>query len=326
MPPAPPSERVQVLRASTEPGTPVRLFVGDGNQGFSTSVLGVDDGRLVLAPVRPAHGNLVLERLLGEVRLELVIAGLPHGARTRVHAVTSNAVIVELPSDLERIQRRRYFRVRAPGGLHARLHFEDGVRIRELLDLSGGGCALLAQAEDADLVEGSGVPVLQFALGDGRAFSAPAVVRRTGRRDGPWGRENILGVEFPDLPSRERYQLIAWVTERERSMLRVRTLDPVKVVPDVVVLFHDAPNVVRLRPGAALGLRSVRVRQFDGEPALAPGAEHPDAEVRVGGELVFRAALRCERADLVDEQPYLTFAFPALSPEARARLAELLRP
>lgn len=314
-----------VLRAATEPGTPVRLYLDEGGQGFATNVLGTDDGRLVLAPVRPAHGNLVLERLMGAVRVEMMVAGLPHQATSRVRAVTTDTVLLDLPSELERIQRRRYFRVRAPTAMTARLHFTDGVRLREVLDVSGGGCALLAQADDLDLGEGATVGSVQFALGDGRSFCGRGVVRRTGRRDGPWGRESIVGLEFVDLNARERYQLIAWVTERERALLRVRALEPVRQVPDVVLLMHDAPNHVRLRPGAALGVRTVRVRTFEGEPELVPGATHADVELRVGGALVFRSAMRCERADVVDGMRIATLAWDDLPPDAKGRLNEVLR-
>lgn len=322
----PPSQLFEtVLRAATEPGTPVRLYLDEGGQGFSSNVLGTDDGRLVLAPVRPAHGNLVLERLMGAVRMELMVAGLPHQATSRVRAVTPDAVMLDLPHELERVQRRRYFRVRAPTAMTARLHFPDGLRLREVLDISGGGCALLAQSDDADLAEGATIGSVQFALGEGRSFCGRGVVRRTGRRDGPWGRESVLGLEFVDLNARERYQLIAWVTERERALLRVRSLEPVRQVPDVVLLMHDAPNHVRLRPGAGLTARGVRVRTFEGEAELVAGATHADVELRVGGVQLFRTAMRCERADVVDGLRYATLVWGELAPDCKARLTEVLR-
>ncbi len=322
----PPSRNLDpLLRAATEAGTPVRLFLGDGGKGFVSAVLGMDDGRLLLAPVRPAHGNVVLERLMGPVRLELMISGMPHGATTKVCAVTSEGVLVALPAELERIQRRRYFRMRAPAGTTARVELTDGVRVRELLDISGGGCAFVAQSGDDELADGVAVAQVQFPLGDERRFVGQGIVRRASRRDGAWGRESVMGIEFVGLPARERYQLIAWVTEQERAELRARSLSTTRLVADVMVLLHDEENLVRMRRGAGLSPRSVRVVVFDDELSMTPGATHPQLELRVAGDQLFRSSARIERLDAVNGASIATLAFIELAADARQRLLDILR-
>ncbi len=324
--PRPPSRNLDpLLRAATEAGTPVRLFLGEDGQGFSSAVLGVDDGRLLLAPVRPAHGNVVLERLMGSVRIELMVSGMPHGATTRVCAVTGEGVLVALPDELERIQRRRYFRMRAPAGTTARVELADGVRVRELLDISGGGCAFVAQGGDEYLADGMAVAKVHFPLGEERRFVGQGVVRRASRRDGAWGREMVMGIEFVGLPARERYQLIAWVTEQERADLRARSLSTTRFVADVMVLFHEDANLVRLRTGAGLSPRSVRVVVFEDEPSMIPGATHPQLELRVAGEHLLRSSGRIERIDVVNGTSVATMAFTDLAGDARERLLDLLR-
>ena len=77
-------------------------------------------------------------------------------------------------------------------------------------------------------------PLVQVPLGDTAPFIACAVVRRRIRRDGPDGREEVLGLEFLGVSARDRYRLVAWITERERAELRTRSA-PVPV-PDVVAL------------------------------------------------------------------------------------------
>lgn len=92
-----------------------------------------------------------------------------------------------------------------------------------------------------------------------------------------------------------------------------------------MVLLHDEENLVRMRRGAGLSPRSVRVVVFDDELSMTPGATHPQLELRVAGDQLFRSSARIERLDAVNGASIATLAFIELAADARQRLLDILR-
>lgn len=318
-----PTDPAPLDLAASEAGTPIRLHLDERGQAFYSTVVRGDGKLLRLAPVLPQQGNLILERLLGVVRLEVQIAGMPHAATARVVSVSPEAVVLQRQTPFERVQRRRFFRLRADDSVIARVHVDGGgVRQRSVVDIGGGGCALLADG-DEDLGPDADVPLVQVPLGEAAPFVACAVVRRRIRRDGPTGREEVLGLEFLGVSARDRYRLVAWITEQERSELKARVAPA--AVPDVVALLRDTEHHVRLKAGCALTNTGIRFRLFDDEDGFRLGAVHPDVDVRVGGAPVIRTPARVERIDDTADGRFVTLVFQEVRIDARLRLQDVLK-
>ena len=318
-----PTDPAPLDLVASEAGTPIRLHLDERGQAFYSTVLRGDGKLIRVAPVLPQQGNLILERLLGAVRLEVQIAGMPHAANARVMSVSPEAVVLQRQTPFARVQRRRYFRLRADDAVVARVHVDGGgVRNRSVLDISGGGCALRADGDD-DLGLDADVPLVQVPLGDAAPFVACAVVRRRIRRDGPVGGEEVLGLEFLGVSARDRYRLVAWITEQERNELKARAVP--MAVPDVVALLRDSESHVRLKAGCVLTATGLRFRVFDDEDGFRVGAVHPDVDVRVGGAPVVRTAARVDRVDEGPEGRFVSLTFQDVRIEARLRLQDVLK-
>lgn len=320
-----PSQVDPALAAVSRPGTPVRLYLADGSSAFVSSILAAGGGTLTLAPVRPAHGNLVLERLLGSVRIEAMIGGVPHVATTRVRSVSASGVVLDVPGSAERVQRRRFYRVQASAPVDVYLDVDGATRVRPLVDVSGGGCAVRPTPADADLAVGDRIPVVSLPLSAGQVFVGSAVVRRAEPREWGGGEGEVLGLEFVDVAPRERQRLVAWVTEQERAALRALPSVSGRIVPDVIVLLHDSEKNIRLKPGSGLSAKGVRVVVSEDEADVRPGARLEVVELRVGGQFVLRGPAVVERVEVTRGGAVATISFAELSLDGRARLIEALR-
>lgn len=320
-----PSAIDPALAAITRPGTPVRLYLPDGSSAFSSHILAAEGGRLTLAPVRPAHGNLVIERLMGTVRIEVMLGGVPYVAQTNVRAVAAAGLILDVPASAERVQRRSFYRVPTSAPLSVHLDVRGVTRVRQVLDVSAGGCAVRPMPADADLAVGQRIPVISLPLAPGQVFLGSAVVRRAEPREWGGGEGEVLGLEFVDIQPRERQRLVTWVTEQERLALRAMAQVSARVVPDVIVLLHDSAKNVRLKTGTALTAKGVRVPVNGDESDLRVGARLDVLELRVGGQLVLRGPALVERVEAARVGCVATLSFVGVSLDGRARLAEVLR-
>ncbi len=317
----PPLERDRLLRVAADLGVPIQIYLEDARESFVTTLRDVDDDSLDLEPVRPIHGNLVLERLLGVVRVEFTVAGLPVSGQARVVSASSKeGVRLSLPPKLLRVQRRRFFRVRAPEGMEVLVHQGDGVRARALVDVSGNGAAFRAHASDVDLVPGAPLEMVQFALGPGRTFIAAATVRQRTSRTSTWSAERLVGVEFEGVSPRDQDRLISWVTERERAGLKERAREPARPIEGAVLLIDGPGNHTRMRAVVELGARTTRVPMYGEDDDLVVGARVESAELRIGGKPIFRVAMTVERIEELDHGTFATLGFEGLGPDERLRL------
>ena len=175
-----------------EVGTPVRLYLDAQGGAFQTSVLRVSDEKVWLAPVFPTQGNVVMERLLPAVRIELMFGGLPHVGASRVLAVSGEGILLDRPRDLERVQRRRYFRVASPPGLRLRIQAGAALLSRAVIDVSAGGCAVRAEPGDERLGLGRAVDFVHLPVGPPPGVTSAATVKRVCPRDAPRGPEKVV--------------------------------------------------------------------------------------------------------------------------------------
>lgn len=319
--------RDHLLRAAADLGVPVQIYLENARESFVTTMRDADDEGLDLEPVRPIHGNLVLERLLGAVRIEFTVASLPVSAQVRVLSASSKEGLrLSLPSRLLRVQRRRFYRVRAPEGMEVLVHQGDDVRARTLVDVSGNGAAFRVHEGDVDLVPGAPLEMVQFALDAGRWFIAAATIRQRASRSGVWKADKVVGVEFEGVASRDQERLIAWVTERERATLKVRAREPARPIDGAVLLLDGPGNRTRMRAVAALGARTARVAVYDEDDDLVPGTRVESVELRVAGKAIFRAAMTVERLEGLDGGAFATLGFEALGADERLRLMRAISP
>ncbi len=319
---SPPGPVEDVVELATAVGTSIRLYLDQSGGAFQTSVTASTDEALWLAPVFPTHGNLVLERLLPRVRLELLFGGLPHVGECRVLAATNQGILVEKPRDLERVQRRRYLRVPAPSGLELRIQAGAALLSRTVLDVSGGGCAVRGEPGDERLAFGQAVDFVHLPVGPPPGILTSATVKRVATQEGRHGESTVVGLQFDELSAADRCRLISWVTETERGQLRLRALDRPRLVPDAIVLLHDDAVGVRLKPGGRLSLAGIFVTRNPGDDDLVHGEMHPSVELRLGGERVLRTVARVE---VIEGEEQVFLRFTDLDPAQRARLAEQLQ-
>ncbi len=320
----PPLERDRLLTVAADLQVVAYVYLEGAREAFVTSVRDHDDEGIDLEPVRPAHGNLVLDRLQGVVRLEMTVAGLPYSGQARVISATQSGLRLSLPPRLLRVQRRRFFRVRAPEGMEVLVHHGDEVRARALVDVSGNGAAFRAHASDGDLVPNAPIEMIQFALGPGRTFIAAATVRQRSSRATSWAAERLVGVEFEGVSPRDQERLIAWVTERERTGLRERAREPARAIDNAVLLLEGPGNRTRMRAVSALGARTARVPVYGDDDDMVDGTKIDAAELRVGGKPIFRTQVTVLRVETTDTGSFATLSFEILAPDQRLRLVRAL--
>ncbi len=298
-----------------------RLFLPDATEAFTTVVTATDDGGVVLQPVRPAHGNLVLDRIRLGLRIELTVSGLPLVATVDVLDVGESALRIALPERVARIQRRRYYRVAMPEGTEVAIQIGDEVRSRALIDVSTSGAAFRAHAIDAYLVPGTSIELVQFTMGAGRSLIAAARVMQRAIRGPTWATERIVGVEFEAVAPRDRERLAIFISERERQLLRERSRQPDRPVDDVLLVVRGPGNRTRLRNATSLGSRSVAIERQDDDDDLISGLVLDDVEVRLAGSTLIRSPMKVE----LSGDSSVTLGIPELPAAQRSRFLLSLR-
>jgi c-di-GMP-binding flagellar brake protein YcgR len=314
-----------MLDIAAEIGASARLYLPDAREAFATAVRLRDDDSLVLDPVFPEHGNLVLERVKNGLRIEITVAGVPMAGMVDVVNVDDSALRVSIPPRLSKVQRRRYFRVPAPEGTDVQLQVGDDVRCRALVDISAMGAAVRVHTSDTDLVPGKEIELFQLALSGGRSFVAAATVKQRAVRAPSWSTERIVGLEFEGVSARDRDRLHAWITERERSVLRERSREPARAVNDAVLVIHGPGNRTRLRAVSQLGARTLTIALTDDDDDMSLGVQFTTMELRISGQVVLRASMRVERLLVVEGRSSAALGFGDLRPEERQKLLNLLR-
>lgn len=311
----------RIFEIAAESACSARLFLPGAGEAFSTTVLAVDDQAVIFAPVRPAHGNLVLERIRAGLRLEVTVSGLPLAATIDIDEVGASGLRVRLPDRVSRIQRRRYFRVSMPAGSEVSLQIGDELRSRALIDISSSGAAFRAHSIDVDLIPGTSIELIQFPLSAGRSFIAAARVMQRATRGPSWATERIVGVEFEAVSARDRARLGEFLLERERQVLRERSRDPECLVDNAVLIVRGPGNRTRLRTATSVGARIISMNLCPDDDDLAAGLVLDDVELRVAGTSLLRSPMRVEKT----ETNRVTLAIPELPPSDRNRLLLGLR-
>jgi c-di-GMP-binding flagellar brake protein YcgR len=146
---------------------------------------------------------------------------VPFAFKTDVIELREQGILVQMPTLVQRNQRRKYFRVETPPG--AEVWFvdalgEEGAGV--LINLGGGGAAFLLKKQPAlspGLLVGS--PRLEIPKGKERfLFRIPeAMVKRVEK----WDFDKFLfALEFTKISEGIVKDVIAYVFERQRSIIR----------------------------------------------------------------------------------------------------------
>jgi len=181
------------------------------------------------------EGNLLLidrvpdfEKALSSSRRQEVLVeylennNVPCNFISRVARVDAQGIWVELPEEIHRIQRRMFFRLRAPVGTEIVFYVRPEVEVRGTVrDYSLGGVAFLIGKEvilkPEDQLKG-----LQLRIPDGvnrLDISIPLAVVRRAQADFFHG-DNLYALEFLEYSESARKGFNQHIFEKQRSLLR----------------------------------------------------------------------------------------------------------
>jgi c-di-GMP-binding flagellar brake protein YcgR len=165
------------------------------------------------------------------VRIDFMGADkLQYSFRTAITRISDQDLWLEYPEFIERIQRRRYFRITPPAGTTIRLPFGDQVHEAEVLNLSVGGSLLRVTSipsgdtglkvgdcmTDVTLTCRSGEPPMDMRIEE-------TTVRRIDKDEGT-GRP-LYALEFTRMNKKEARTLGQFICYCEIAVLRRRTLE-----------------------------------------------------------------------------------------------------
>lgn len=270
------------LRPACDAGLSAVISVA--GERFATTLLDLHDDSVIIDAVRPAHGARHL-RVGAEVTVEYLFGGAPHEFRTTVQGAEDGEIVLARPPEVARRQRRRWFRVPAEDGINVTLRMGGGSLSRPLLDVSAGGVCF--RSEPGDPLPARSEVIVQLPLSAGDAFVATGIVRYVSERDSATGTERVAGVEFDELPTRDRERLAAWVTERERHLSQRRRAFRRVAAAEGIVVLHGPENRVRLRVASDVSIGGVSFLAVHDDVDLVPGAHFVRTELRLPGAQPF---------------------------------------
>lgn len=223
-------EIAQILKQVLE--RHVLISAHAGGDVLSTSLLKVDEAQDLLV-LDGAQDPQQMRRMLAQ--REIICSAQPERIKVqfRLHNAQAGefqggpAIVAPLPDELLRLQRREYFRLHAPAAhqLNCQIPVIDPngklvTRESRVLDISGGGLAVLVPPEGVELQPGMEFENCQLNLPDTGVLRFKLVVRNLFQATNRNGIKMLrAGCEFVGLPNNaataiQRYILRA---ERERS-------------------------------------------------------------------------------------------------------------
>jgi c-di-GMP-binding flagellar brake protein YcgR len=280
-----PDEVRSLLVPACEAECPAYLVVGHLGARFSCILVHVDDTQVILADLAPAHGLALLSGGT-PVAVEYQFAGLPHRFETQVEGHHDGEIALHRPAAVHRVQRRRWFRVRPADGATATFRAGSSIRVRPLVDVSGGGVALRLQERDADVESGAELPQVTMALDASGPLVAKGVVRHIIDRPTARGWERVAGIEFEALSDAQRDRLVGWVMQRERALNAKRGRLLTVAPTDTALVIHGPRNRVRIRAVLDISAGGATILRMQDDGDLVPGARLDAAELRLPGRPV----------------------------------------
>lgn len=197
-----------------------------------TALLQVGEASLLIDVPRPAQAQrewLASPVLRFESSLERVAVSFATGPAWLDRHEGQPALGLPFPARLRYHQRREYLRIAPPtGGLRCGLPTPGGNDRRDaaVLDIGGGGVALLVREEDLSFAVGDLVEGCTIGLPQGEPLTVRLLVRHLVPRESRGGPAWQAGCEFVDLPRAAQDRLFRYVMHLERErMSRRRELE-----------------------------------------------------------------------------------------------------
>lgn len=227
-----PREIAQILGGLIEKRALVTLYLGAGGHALVTTLLEVDEstGTLVFDVGPEAALNqrarqtpeLICDAVLDKVKVQFLLS-----TPSEVDWAGRPAFRAALPTQVLRLQRRNDYRLAVPGAHAITCRFPwpaSGPHRNRLearvLDISGGGLALLLPASVPALGVGDEIPDCQLRLHDAGTIACRLHVRnrlKLPQRNG--GELSRLGCEFVELSSAAANAIQRYILKVERERI-----------------------------------------------------------------------------------------------------------
>ena len=179
-------EIIKILEGIVAQRQLVSLSVQDGAQMVLTRLLALDEqhNRIYLDCTQDAHANqriiasadIFFETTLNKVRISFNATQI-----TACSHEGSDALCINIPAMLIRLQRREFFRVNTPltHPILCHIPFADGSQTFSLVDISCGGVALLDDARRLEINQPHVYDHCQIDLGDTGSLNMSLEVRNS---------------------------------------------------------------------------------------------------------------------------------------------------
>ncbi|GMA60821.1 PilZ domain-containing protein [Alicyclobacillus fastidiosus] len=207
-------------------GTPVRIKLSAQDSSFyKTRVADVDDRFLYIdVPVNPLTGRELEVRVDHDLLVEYAASGSEVYRYTAqmlgIAYIPTPAVRLSGPEgtrDLERIQRREFFRISIDTSVQL-VRQDDGLTYHaQSLDISGGGLAVKSR-EAVDYRPDDIVKATLTLPYTGDTLNATCRIVRVEVDDA--SQERVVSMAFEDIKERERQQVVRYTFMRQRSLKR----------------------------------------------------------------------------------------------------------
>jgi len=222
------TEVLFVLHALRAAADRVTVYFNDGHDFLLTTVIDVDDQGVTLDVGGDAEMN---RRALGadklfcatshdKVRVQFMLPRL-----RQIEVADGSALRAELPESILRLQRREYYRLTTPitRPLKCQISFamRDGSQHRvdvSIIDISGGGLAIMVPPSGVDFREGMEFPACRIELPEVGFVVATLQVRNRFEvtlRSG--GRVSRAGCQFLNLPGSMLTLVQRYIVKVERE-------------------------------------------------------------------------------------------------------------
>jgi hypothetical protein len=166
-----------------------------------------------------AHSTSGCQEVLVEY---LENGGIPCNFTARVNRIDGGGIWVDFPEEIRRVQRRTYFRLRAPAGTEIVFQAEPGKNEKGLVrDYSLGGVAFLI-GKRVNLKPGDRVKDLLLRIPEGSDWLTIPLPQGVVKRAEPdfYQGQTLYALQVLELPESTRHVLNQHIFEKQRLLLR----------------------------------------------------------------------------------------------------------
>jgi len=216
---------IGTLHGAIESRRACKMEIPNTEFGWITIILGIhsqDNNRWLLIDKVAGFEKAISKVRDKEIAIDFIETdGVPCHFKTRVMELRPEALWVELPQTIFRMQKRRFYRVKARLGTEVAFDLSQGKQEKaKVRDYSMGGVAFLMERHLTVHLEDQ-VTNIQLSISQGDemiTFRIPsAVVRRIEHQP---TRKDICVLEFMEMPETVKEQLWRHIFEEQRMLLK----------------------------------------------------------------------------------------------------------